>query len=50
MTNRNLACKSCGTKVFKSPEEADGHHKETHPEIESQEAAESSDQEDKDTE
>lgn len=50
MTNRNLACKSCGTKVFKVQEEVDTHHKEAHPEIESQEAAESSDQEDKDTE
>lgn len=50
MTNRNLACKSCGTKVFKVQEEVDTHHKEAHPEIENQEAAESSDQEDKDTE
>ncbi|MEX0622040.1 MAG: hypothetical protein WD187_03570 [Candidatus Woykebacteria bacterium] len=31
MLDRSLACKTCGTKVFKSPEEVDGHHKETHP-------------------
>ncbi len=50
MTDRNLACKTCGTKVFKMPEEVDTHHKEAHPEVESQSAPESPEQEDKDSE
>ena len=49
MINKNLACKTCGTKVFKIQEEVDTHHKEAHPEIESQEAAESSNQEDQES-
>jgi len=36
MPDRNIACKTCGTKVFKMPEEVDAHHKEAHPEVESQ--------------
>ena len=35
MINKNLACKTCGTKVFKIQEEVDTHHEEKHPEIES---------------
>jgi len=35
MSDRNLACKTCGTKVFKMPEEIDTHHEESHPEVES---------------
>jgi len=34
--DRNLACKTCGTKVFRSPEEVDDHHQSTHPEVPSQ--------------
>lgn len=37
MSDRNLACKTCGTKVFKSPGEVEDHHKEAHPEAQSQE-------------
>ncbi len=33
MEQRNLACKTCGTKIFKTPQEVDSHHKETHPEV-----------------
>lgn len=35
MTDRNLVCRTCGTKVFKSPGEVDDHHQESHPEVES---------------
>ena len=35
MPDRNLACKTCGTKVFKSPGEVDNHHQESHPGVES---------------
>lgn len=37
---KNLACKNCGTKVFKSPGEADNPQKETHPEESNQESGE----------
>lgn len=43
----NLACKTCGTKVFKSPGEVDDHHKEAHPEVEAQNSSESQDQSNK---
>lgn len=36
MADRNLACKTCGTKVFRSPEEVDDHHQSTHSEVPSQ--------------
>lgn len=48
MTDRNVACKNCGTKVFKSPEEADDHHKDAHPEVENQGNAKNQDQKDQD--
>ena len=31
--DRNLACKTCGTKTFKISSEVDDHHKEAHPGI-----------------
>ena len=31
--DRNLACKTCGTKTFKISSEVDDHHKEAHPDI-----------------
>lgn len=49
MTDRNVACKTCGTKVFKIQEEADTHHKESHQEVESKIVTESSDQENQDS-
>jgi len=49
MTDRNIACKTCGTKVFKIQEEVDAHHKEAHPEVESQGSSDSPEQADKDT-
>jgi len=36
MEQRNLACKTCGTKVFKTPGEVDDHHKQAHPDVPSQ--------------
>ena len=48
MPDRNLACKSCGTKVFKIQEEVDAHHKEAHPEVESRSSAENQDQKEQD--
>ena len=36
MEQRNLACKTCGTKVFKTPGEVDDHHTQSHPEVPSQ--------------